>query len=326
MKLITLRFLLGIAFTMAACEHIQDADVQEAFVLSDTMMKRTEFATATRQQVKSELKMFGKVLAVIRSSEVAEFDREREDAQNDVLVAEKNLQIANDLFESKLNSERDVITSKKELEKAQSELKRINEVFSIYGLTFDSKYYVKAPISGFVIEKSVNHDMQLRSDRSENIFTIAEIDDIWVMANVNETDIGKIKLGFDAEIKTLSYPDKVFEGKVDRIFNVLDPETKVMKVRISLENKDYALKPEMNANVIVRYGEDLSQLAIPSSAVIFDKSRYYVMVYKSPSDMQTRPVEIFKQLGDTTYVKSGLAEGEKVISKNQLLVYDALND
>lgn len=347
-------------FVLACHRREEKGEVVTAFVLSDTMKKQTGFARAKTERIRSELKLFGKVvadnskmvqvfpvvggnvvevnvelgdyvekgkvLAVIRSGEVAELDREREDARNDVLVAEKNYQIAKDLFESKLNSERDVITAQKELEKSQSELKRINEVFSIYDLTSQSKYYVKAPISGFVVEKSINHDMQLRSDRSENIFTIAQIDDIWVMANVNETDISKIRLGYEAFIKTISYPDKVFTGHVDRIFNILDPETKTMKVRITMENKDYALKPEMNASVTLSFEENASMIAIPSSAVIFDKSRNFVMVYKSDQDIETRSVDVFKQVGNVSYISGGLKEGETVVSKNQMLIYDALND
>jgi cobalt-zinc-cadmium efflux system membrane fusion protein len=106
----------------------------------------------------------------------------------------------------------------------------------------------------------------------------------------------------------------------------LDPETKTMKVRITLDNKDLALKPEMNATVIVRYAEEEKKIAIPSSAVIFDKSRHFVMVYRGAADIETRPIEVFKGSGDTTYIGSGLKEGERVISKNQLLIYDALND
>jgi cobalt-zinc-cadmium efflux system membrane fusion protein len=354
------KYLFFIVVILSACNHKPEHEVVNAFVLSGTMLKQTRFADAEMKQVQSELRLFGKVtansskmvqvfpvvggnvtevnvelgdyvqkgarLAVIRSSEIAEFDRERKDAQNEVALAEKNLQIAKELFESKLNSERDVMSAQKELEKSQSELKRINEVFSIYGITSESEYVVKAPITGFVLEKSITHDMQLRPDRSENIFTIAQIDDIWVMANVNETDIGLIKLGYDANIHTLSYPDRAFRGKVDRVFNVLDPDTKTMKVRISLDNKDLALKPEMNASVVLRFSEGDKKVAIPSSAIIFDKSRHFVMVYKNVGEIETRPVEIFKELGDTTYIESGLKEGEKVISKNQLLIYDALND
>jgi len=67
-------------------------------------------------------------------------------------------------------------------------------------------------------------------------------------------------------------------------------------------------------------------IALPSSAIIFDKSKNWVMVYKDRSNIETRPVEVYNQFGDTTYIRHGLKEGETVISKNQLLIYDALND
>lgn len=348
-------------FIATSCSHTAEKGEEvSSFVLSDAMMQRTKFDTAKVLDIKNELKLFGKVvpdnskisevfpivggnvaevnvelgdyvergkvLAVIKSGEVAELDRERKDAQNDLLVSEKNLQIAKDLFDSKLNSERDVLTAKKEVEKAQSELKRINEVFSIYGLTSESNYYVKSPISGFVIEKKINRDMQLRSDRSENIFSIAQIDQVWVMANVNETDISKIKLGYEADIQTLSYPDRIFHGNVDRIFNLLDPQTKTMKVRIPIDNKDYSLKPEMSTTVVLKYSEGKRMLAVPGSSVIFDKSKNYVMVFKDRHNIETREVNVYKQSAGMAYIKEGLKEHEVVITQNQLLIYDALNN
>ena len=332
----------------------------ETFVLSDTMQKRIEISSAEMQPVKAQLRLVGKiiadenklvevfplvggnvtdvfvelgdyvkqgqVLAIIKSGEIADFERQLIDAQSDCGLAQKNLKVAQDLFESKLASEKDVIAAKNEVSKANAELSRVKEVFIIYGIDKKSAYQVKAPISGFVIEKKINRDMQLRSDKSDNIFTIAEINDVWVNANVYESDISKIKADMSAEIKTLSYPDTTFFGKVDKIYNILDPQTKTMKVRVKLRNSDYMLKPEMNATVTLKYNEGGSMIGIPSSAIIFDKSKSYVMVYKDKYNIETREVDVYKQVGDVSYLKKGLNEGEKVISKNQLLIYDALND
>ncbi len=85
---------------------------------------------------------------------------------------------------------------------------------------------------------------------------ISGLDEVWITANVYETDIAKIKEGYDADVTTLSYGDKVFKGKVDKVFNTLDPDTKVMKARIVLPNPGYLLKPEMYAGVTVYYQED----------------------------------------------------------------------
>ena len=347
--------------TICGCRW-QNADDPEKtiFAISDAMMKRIKVDTASVQPVKSYIKLTGKIvpdenkivevfplvggnvaevnvelgtfvekgrtLAVIRSGEVADYELQLINAQSEVLVAEKNLKTALDLFESKLNSERDVTAAKKELQKAKAELHRIEEIYKIYGLGKKSEYVVKAPISGFIIEKKITSDMQLRSDKADNIFTIAQINDVWVTANVHEADIAKIKLGMDAQVKTISYPDKEFRGKVDRIFNILDNSTKTMKIRVKLQNADFALKPEMNASVKLTFNEDLTMLSIPTSSVIFDNNKFFVIVFRSRYDVEIREIDIYKQVNGTTYVHSGLKSGEKVISKNQLFIFNALNE
>jgi len=324
------------------------------------MLASTTFSKASVETVQNELKLYGKisadnnkmsqvfpivggnvqkvnvelgdyvkqgqVLATIRSSEVAGYEKERLDANNDLAIAEKNLQVAQDLFSGKLNSEKDVMAAQTEVEKAKTALKRINEVFGIYNMKAGAQYNVTAPISGFIIEKNINQNVLLNPGNLNNLFTIAQINDVWVLANVNESDIGIITQGMNASIKTISYPDKVFTGKVDRIFNILDPDTKTMKVRVQIPNSDLALKPEMSATVTLRYAENNKMVAVPSSAIVFDKSKNWIMVYHDKSNIETRLVEIYKQVGDITYIKTGLKEGETIITRNQLLIYDALND
>jgi cobalt-zinc-cadmium efflux system membrane fusion protein len=350
-----------VVFILSSCNHSEvKLPEEQTFVLSDTMMKRIEIHNAIVEPIRLQLKLAGKiiadenklveifplvggnvaevnvelgdyvpkgkVMAVIKSGEVADFERELIDAQSDLLVSQKNLQVAKDLFDSKLAAEKDVLAAKNEVNKNEAELARLREIFSIYGIDKKAEYQVKSPIGGFVIEKKVNRDMQLRSDKADNIFTVADIYDVWVNANVYETDISKIQNQMEAEIRTLSYPDTVFLGHVDKIYNILDPATKTMKVRIKLHNADFKLKPEMNAQVTLKYKEGGEMVAVPSSAVIFDKSKYYVMVFKDKYNIETREVEVYKQVDNITYIKKGLQNGELIISKNQLLIYDALND
>lgn len=359
MKLLIIPVMLMVITT--ACNHEKPVAATTApFALTDTMLATTLFAKATADTVKNELKLYGKiaadnnklsqvypvvggnvtqvnaelgdyvkqgqVLAVIRSSEVAGYENERLDANSDVALAEKNLQVAKDLFAGKLNSEKDVVAAEKELEKSKAAQQRINEVYNIYHLKPGALYNVTAPISGFVINKNITPNELITSSNISNLFSIAQINEVWVLANVNESDIAAIKQGMNAYIKTISYPDRVFQGKVDRIFNILDPDTKAMTVRIRIANEDLALKPEMSATVSLQFNENRKMIAIPSAAIIFDKSKNWVMVYKDRSHIETRQVEIYKQLGDVTYLSSGISKGETVITKNQLLIYDALND
>ena len=79
-------------------------------------------------------------------------------------------------------------------------------------------------------------------------------------------------------------------------------------------------------NIKLSYNENTSMIAIPSEAVIFDKSKNFVMVFKDRNNIETRQVEVYRQLSNVTFISSGLKEGEKVITENQILIYDALNN
>lgn len=356
--------IIGIAIvslSITSCKkQVENPETNSTFALSDNMLKTTTTAIAQTKPVKNELNFYGKitadnnkmidvyplvggnvikvnvelgdyvhkgqVLAIIKSTDVADFEKQSIDAKNDLLVAKNNLKVAQELFDGKLNSESDVLQAKSEVNKAQSQLSKIQETYKIYNIKAGSIYEVTAPISGFIIQKSINQDMLLRSDRSENIFDIAEISEVWAMANVNEVDINKIKLGIDASVTTLSYPDKVFKGKVDKIFNVINPETKAMQARIKLQNPGFLLKPDMNANIKLSYNENQSMIAIPSNAIVFDKSKNFVMLFKDRHNIETRQLEVYRVVGDTTYILNGLKENEKVITNNQLFIYRALND
>lgn len=348
----------ALAITLFACKSKKAEEPVNPNILSDTMIAKAAFDTVVIETVNSSLKLYGKitadnnklsqvfpvvggyvskvnvelgdyvkqgqVLAVMRSEEVAGYENQRLDAVNDIAIAEKNLQVARDLFEGKLSSEKEVVAAEKELEKSKAALQRIKEVYSIYGLSKGSMYNVSSPISGFIIEKNVTPNMLLHSENVSNLFSVAQINEVWVMANVNESDIAAIQQGMTANIKTISYPDRVFTGKVDKIFNMLDPETKTMKVRIRIANEDLALKPEMSVTVSLQYKENKEMLAVPSRAIIFDKSKTWVLVYRNRNDIEIREVRIYKQTDETTYIKSGLEPNEIIVTQNQLLIYTAL--
>ncbi|MEO6425352.1 MAG: efflux RND transporter periplasmic adaptor subunit [Bacteroidia bacterium] len=360
MRVLNFIIPISFAFIIHGCKSKPEAEVKVKFALTDTMMHRCQFLVVKKEQVKNQLKLFGKitadnnrlaqvypimggsvlkinvelgdyvkqgqVLATVRSGDVAQLKKEKLDALSDLALAEKNVQVAKDLFAGKLNSEKDVIAAEKELEKAKSEIGRINEVYNIYHLKGGTIYDILSPIDGFVVLKDINQNELLRNDKSDIIFSIAQIDEVWAVANVNESDISRIKVGYDAIIQTIAYPDEVFKGKIDRVFNAIDPETKAMKAIVKIKNNDLKLKPEMNASISLNYLEGKELIAVPTGAVIFDKSKYWIMVFKSRNEIETRQVKIHNQTGEITYLTSGLNESEKIISKNGLLIYDALND
>lgn len=357
---ILILILIGTIATTSCKREPDKEENQKSFAMSDKMMSTTTTATATMEQVKNQLNFYGKILpdnnkmveifpivgghvtkvyvelgdyvkkgqllATIQSTEVAGFEKELDDATSDLIVATNKLKVATEMYAGNLTTERDVLEAKTDLEKAKSQLSRIQQTYKIYSIKKDATYEVRAPLSGFITEKAINEGMLLRSDKTDNIFDIAQIDDVWAILNINESDISQVRLGVDATITTLSYPDKKFYGKVDKIYNIIDPETKAMQARVKLENKDFLLKPDMRATIELSFHEDKKMIAIPSSAIVFDKSKTYVMIFKDRNNIRTQQIEIYRQVGDIAFIASGLNEGEQVITTNQLLLYDALND
>lgn len=268
----------------------------------------------------------GQVLATIRSTELAEVQKDVSDAKTDLVVAQNNVRVAKEMYEGKLNTERDVLEARSQLQKAQDQMQRASAVSTVYNVQKGNIYNVVAPISGFIVQKNINKDMQLRTDRSDNIFDVANTTNVWAIMNVNESDIDKISLGMKAEVSTLSYPDKIFYGKIDKIFKIIDPQTNAMQARVVLDNANGLLIPDSKATIKVSTSENSMALTVPSKAVIFDDNRSFVVIFKSRTNLKVKEVKILKQVGDTTYISEGLVDGEQVITENQLLIYRSLNN
>jgi cobalt-zinc-cadmium efflux system membrane fusion protein len=268
----------------------------------------------------------GQTLAVIKSIEMAGYSNDLTAAETNLQVSKKNLDATQDMATSGLASQKDLLAAQAAYTQAQSELKRVQSVLKINGGNTQGEYIVRAPISGFIVEKNVTNDMTIRADNGNDLFTISNLKNIWVIANVYESNINQVHLGDSVQVTTLSYPGRIFNGKIDKILNVLDPTNKVMKVRVVLSNPNYALKPEMIASVTVMSNENKQSVCIPSSALIFDNSQYYVLVYNDKSDVRVTPVQILNIVGNQTYIANGLQQGEKIITSQQaLLIYNALN-
>jgi membrane fusion protein, heavy metal efflux system len=354
-----LTFILGIVLLSGCKNKTQTGLVSEKFCIPDSLMQMIEIDTVKLSKVENEIKLVGKVsvneekivkifplvsgivkevkvelgdnvrkgqtLAVIKSSEVANIENDLITAQSNLVVAQKNFSAVDEMYKGGITSEKEYIASQKEVLKAESELNRVNNIIDIYGSSENSEYIVKSPIAGYIVEKFITPNMQIRSDNSGSLFSVSDLKNIWVLANVYESDIANIKEGENVTITTIPYPDKYFAGYIDKIYNVLDPDNKTMKVRIQLDNRENLLKPEMFANVIVHQIKDSSMLAVPAKSIVFDRNKYWIVYYVDRCNVQVRQVDVITSTSLYSYIRSGLKTGEKVVSKNQLLIYNALS-
>ncbi len=355
--------MLAIVTFFSCKEKKVEQPVDDRICISDSMAKMITIDSATMSNIASELKLSGEVsfddkkvskvypfssgqvlkvnvslgdrvskgqvLAVVKSADVSGNYSDLSTAGNDMAIAKKQMENQQSLYKNGIASERELIEAKENYAKAATSVTKLRNQIAINGgghTASNGTYNITAPISGYVVEKKINQGGFIRTDANDNLFTVGDISDVWVVANVYETDIAKVKQGYAAQVTTLAYPDKVFAGVVSDVSNILDPVTKVMKLRVKLSNNNGMLKPEMFANIIISNKEGENNLAISSKAITSENGKDYVIVYKDKCDLKVQEVQILKTIDERTYIKSGLQQGDKVIAGNQILLFKALTE
>jgi cobalt-zinc-cadmium efflux system membrane fusion protein len=269
----------------------------------------------------------GQVLATIRSADIAGNYNDLHSANADVVIAKSQLDNATSLYKNGISSQREYEEAKENYEKALAAQNKITQQLRINGAgrtDAEGNYLVVAPRAGYILEKKINTGGFIRSDNSDNLFSIGDVGDVWIWANVYESDIAKVKEGYEAKVTTLAYPDSVFTGRVDKISQVLDPQSKVMRVRIVLPNRTLSLKPEMFANVAIVNKEGHKALCIPSTAIVSDFGKNYVVVYKDKCDLSVKEISVQKTVSGKSFLSEGLSAGDRVLSSNQVLFFRAI--
>ena len=267
----------------------------------------------------------GQVLGVVKSAEIANYNAALINAESNVRLTAKQLDQQKELYKSGLASEVDITNAQANYEQAAAARIAAQKILNINGNNKNGEFLVKAPIDGFIVQKNVTNGMAIRTDNNNAMFTISDLKNVWVEANVYEANIAKVHVGDEADVTTIAYPDVVFKGKVNKLMNVLDPANKVMKMKVVLENPSYLLKPDMFATVDVKNTEKQKAISISSKALIFDHSQYYVIVINGKKDVQIRSVDLISINGDTAYIKNGVKPGERLVGSDAILIYGSLN-
>ena len=174
-----------------------------------------------------------------------------------------------------------------------------------------------APISGHIITRNVTQGEKIES--GTNLLDIADLTRVWVLADVYEYELPFIRVGQTAKM-TLSYlPGRTFEGRVTLIYPVLAEATRTVKVRLEFPNPDFALRPEMYAEIEIQ--SDLGEaLVIPESAVISTGERDVAFVDRGGGVFEPRELRIGARLVDEFEVLEGVADGERVATSGNFLI------
>ncbi len=268
----------------------------------------------------------GDVLAIIRSTEVAELKNELITAQNTLIREKSEYAAALDLFESGLLSNLEMNTAEGELKIAQSELNSIEQRMAILGDSSGDTYKVMAPINGIIEARNINSNSFVTEDLDEPMFTITNLDQILVELNIPESSIRYISEGLSVTMKSLSYPDLNFEGEISRVVRVLNPDSKVLKAKVILDNNNQLLLPEMFLEAVVSVQSETELSVVPSEAIVFSEGADYVVVKTGHDKFENRAVEVWSKNDGKAFIKKGVTINEEVVSTYPLLIFSELEN
>lgn len=266
----------------------------------------------------------GQTLLDIRSADLSTLQSEKIALETEEKIAERELKTAQSMYDDGMLSERDLFEAQGKLKLTQAALNKVRMDISVFGVqNADGTFSIKAPITGYIIDKNASSGTTI-TEGSEPLFSIADLQTVWVLVNVYAGNMQSVREGMEVEITTLSYPGEVFNGKIHSIPQVFDSDEKVLKARIVMPNPELKLKPEMSVVVKLKNTPAEKCIAVLSDALIFDDNQYFVVVEESDGLFANRPVVLQGHTSRMSFIASGLAEGEKVVVKNQLLIYSGL--
>ncbi len=176
-----------------------------------------------------------------------------------------------------------------------------------------------APASGVVTELGVRSGMEVKPN--DNLYTIADLSSIWVLADIYEYELPWVALGQEGVVELSYLPGRKFTGPVTHVSPFLDPKTRTAQIRLELPNLDRALKPEMFGNTVIAGMPREGVLAVSQDAIIHSGRRSLVIVALGEGRFDPRDVELGLDSGDGWIeVTRGLSPGEEVVVSGQFLI------
>jgi cobalt-zinc-cadmium efflux system membrane fusion protein len=268
----------------------------------------------------------GQTLAVLQSSDVTTARADYEKAKAEQERAQSAYNRASLLYEHQVLSQREYFDARAAAATAQSELDRSREQLQLLVNPAEgfADLKVTAARSGVVLDVGASTGEYSKSlDAPQPLCTVADLSSVWVLGDVYEKDIAALRAGLPVEVIANAYQGRSWSGKIDWISDVVDANTRTVKVRVVLPNVDHALKPDMFTTIRVLRGERES-LLVPPAAVLSNGDASSVVVAKANGGYELRGVSLGIQFNGKREITSGLNPGEAVVTEGAALVRSQL--
>ena len=260
----------------------------------------------------------GQPLALIDSIEVGEAQSAYAQAASEQPLARANLDRAEKLYADQIIPQKDYLRVRADFEKARAVLRAADQKRQALGVggkadrtSAGSTFAVSAPFAGTIIEKAAVLGELAQADKP--LFTVADLSNVWIVANLYEKDLGKVRPGALAAITTAAYPGETFQGKVTYISSVMDKESRTVRAIVEVPNRDGRLKLDMFATAAIGAGDRGKAMLLPEEAVVLLQGQPTVFV-QDAGGFNARAVELGDKLQGRVVVKAGIRPGEKVVT------------
>lgn len=266
----------------------------------------------------------GSPLFEILSSDYFSVQKDYTDALNDVQLAEKNYRRQQDLVKHGVGIQKELDEAETDLKNKKTSLSNASSALKVYnskGGGIGSPLVVRAPINGEIISNKIVNGQYLKGD-ADPVMIIAELSKVWISGDVKEKDIRFVNTGDQVSVKVSAYPDRNITGKVYHINEIVDEDTRSIKVLIECDNPDKKLKPGMYATVNFSTTPEKTVM-IPVTALMQQDNSQYVWVKTGKSQYAKRSVTTGETDQKTVRITSGIQPGETIMTEGGIYMLDA---
>jgi cobalt-zinc-cadmium efflux system membrane fusion protein len=262
-------------------------------------------------------------LAILASPELGTAQAEARKAEQDYGFAQKNMARIKELFDAGVTPAKDLQAAQADLARAASERARSQAKLSLYGKedTADQELALRTPIAGVVVERNLNPGQELRPDNQGDkpLFVVSDPTQLWFLLDVAEKDIGIVKAGSEVRIIATSLGDERVMGRVQHVADVVDPQTRTVKIRGRIDRTDPRLKAEMFVVAEMRVAAP-GGLLVPARAIYLRGEQNFVFIDEGNGRYTRRAVITGPANDGLQTILSGLAATDRVVVDGNLLL------
>ena len=246
---------------------------------------------------------------------------------------------AHDLYDGKAVPLKDyqqaqaaLVSAQNDMRSSETALEAARNRMRILGLTeaaintfqdkgrIDPETTIFSPIAGTVVQRKVGPGQYVNAGASDPVFVIGDLSTVWLTAFVRETEAPAIEVGQEIAFSVLAFPGRVMNARINYVSAAIDPASRRLMVRATIDNPDGALKPEMFANVTIYSAGDRQGIGVPKQALIYEGDQVRVWVVRDDRSIELRQIKVGLANGDLVEVKDNLSPGEQIVTKGSLFI------